>query len=338
MKIAVVYTVKNEERLLKQNILFHKAIGIEHFFVYLDNSTDHTEQSINDLPYVEINKSVSPKQYLNQTHLEKFTSKAEHHHTARQCLNTYNAKEKCEEKGIDWLISIDADELFIPSTSSFEDVKSFFQNIDEGVDIIDLKVFEALQRKKHYNNVFAEETIFKLTRKFNNRFEKIYKYIYNPIEKRTDKFFYWYGHFLGKSAIRVSSKVMPKNVHRYVKIDGTTIGRVNKGYVLHYHFYDAKDFIKKFNNFKKHPKNFISGARVGKLKLLLRDVVNFSGMDEQELEKYFCENLMFSEKEVKALQKNMYMFVLPRSLQAIGEITNVREVFEKRINTALDKH
>lgn len=328
MKIGIVYTVKNEERLLRKNILYHKAIGIDYFFVYLDSPTDNTEDSIKDLDYVDVQKSISSEKYKSLSYLEKFTSQAKEHHTARQCLNTFDAKQKCFDKKIDWLISIDADELFTPNLVENENGNTFFNNIPENIDVVNFKVYEALQRKVAYDNVFAEETLFKSRHIFKSRFEKLFKYIYNPFNKEYVKFSYWYGQHLGKAAIRVDSKIIPHNVHRYKNYNESKLQLINKGSLLHYHFYDAKDFIKKFENFKEHPNTFLSGNKVGNLKLLLRDVVNKTDMTIKQLEDYFVDNLMFSEKEVKNLMRNKLFFILPRKEKALKKIETVKAVFK----------
>ncbi|PHS62075.1 MAG: hypothetical protein COB12_11150 [Flavobacterium sp.] len=329
MKIGIVYTVKNEERLLRKNILYHKAIGIDYFFVYLDNPTDNTEDSIKDLEYVDVQKSISSEKYKSFSYLEKFTSQAKEHHTARQCLNTFDAKQKCLDKKINWLISIDADELFNPNIDENENGSTFFNKIPENIDVVNFKVYEALQRKVAYDNVFAEETLFKSRHVFKSRFEKLFKYIYNPFNKKYVKFPYWYGQHLGKAAIRVDSKIIPHNVHRYKNYDEGKLQLIDKGSLLHYHFYDAKDFIKKFENFKEHPNTFLSGNKVGSLKLLLRDVVNKSGMNEVALNDYFVNYLMFSEREVKKLLRDKLFFIFQRKEKSLQRINRVKKVIVK---------
>src|SRR5690554_2638693 len=108
MKIGLVITVKNEERILRQNLLYHKAIGVDKVFVYFDDSTDNGKTSISDLEFVEIADSVTEDLYRHIESLDDFFTQAKEHHTARQCLNTYDAIQKSKVSNIDWLISIDA--------------------------------------------------------------------------------------------------------------------------------------------------------------------------------------------------------------------------------------
>src|SRR5690606_24607418 len=126
--------------------------------------------------------------------LDKFTSQAGNHHTARQCLNTFDASQRAEKEGFDWLISIDADELVTTSENEISDLKSFFSNIDPAVDAVNFSVKEVLQAKKRYNNVFAEETRFKTIRNFKRYSENIFRTFYNPSNDKYEKYVYWYGH------------------------------------------------------------------------------------------------------------------------------------------------
>lgn len=333
MKIAIVITVKNEERILKNNLLYHNAIGVDKAFVYFDNTTDNGEETIENLDFVEINTSVGTEKYKHIPYLDKFISNSEEHHTARQCLNTYDAKCKCKDMGIDWLISLDADELIATSLEDISNLKLFFKNVKSNVDLVNFKTFEALQRQINYDNVFAKEVLFKATPSFKRRIDKVYKSFYNPGSHKQIKYSYWYGHTMGKGAIRVESNVIPHNVHRYKASDQTPINVLNSGFILHYHAYDAIDFIKKFTNFKDHPNTFLSGNNVESLKLLLIDVVNNSGYNKGELVKYFKENVMFNTSEVERLKRNKVFRFLPRKADSVIKITSVRDVFHLKINS-----
>lgn len=332
MSIAIVITVKNEARILRQNLLYHKAIGVKHAFVYFDDTTDDGKDVITNLDFVTISDSVKAEKYIDKPYLNKFTSKANDHHTARQCLNTYDAFRKCKSLGFDWLVSLDADELVCTSNEDASNFVSFLENIPQNVDLVHMKTIEVLSRKPAYENVFAEETLFKTQPNFGGRFKNISKDVYNPFTKKTVKYSYWFGQHMGKAALRVASDIVPRNVHRYVLKDGSAPNHIKAGYILHYHAYDIQDFIKKFTNFSNRPNTFLSGNKVNSLKLLLRDVVNKSELNQEELGQYFKKNLMFSESEVRYLQNNRYLWLFKRTIHPLQKITSVKHVFESKIN------
>ncbi|MEZ4802528.1 MAG: glycosyltransferase family 2 protein [Gelidibacter sp.] len=329
MKIALVLTVKNESRLLRYNLLYHQAVGITKAFVYFDGTTDDGKKTIQDLNFVAIQDSVSADKYIGLDFLHKFTSQAEEHHTARQCLNTYDAVQKCKDFGYDWLISIDADELIATESDVPSDLKSFFSDVDETIEMINFKTMEVLQQKENFGNVFSEADLFKTRKNFKYRGESIYREIYNPKLKINEKHHFWYGQTMGKAAIKVNSNLIPINVHRYQHIDGSKPKLINDGFVLHYHAYDAKDFIKKFKNFSNHPNHFLSGSRVEPLKLLLKDVVNNYGYSDEELKDYFNKYLLFDPKRVKQLLRNRKLKVLKRKQNSLKRISSAVLVFKK---------
>lgn len=330
MKIAIVITAKNEARILRSNILYHKEIGVCKAFIYLDNTSDTGKSSISDIDIVEISDSVVDE-YHDIKILEKFNQKANKHHTARQCLNTYDALQKSKKLGIDWLISIDADELVITDKDEVSDLKSFFSALNDSVDLVNFKPYEILQDERSYNNVFAEASYFKVVHKFSRRIDRIYKSFYNPFDKSYIKFSYWYGQHLGKAALKVNSKqeIIPKNVHRYVYVNGDEINKVSEKGMLHYHMFDAEDFIKKYRNFKDRPDHFLSGNKVESLKLLCREIVNSKHYSEEALNDYYESNVMFTKQEVSKMLANRNRFFLKRKEKAVIKITSVNKVFSK---------
>ncbi len=331
IKVAVVMTVKNEERILSANLQYHLAIGAQHLFVYFDATTDSGKASLSGLPNCSVFDSVASELYAEDVALEKFTSQAQEHHTARQCLNTYDAFLKCREMGIDWLISLDADELVATDLNEPSHLPSFFANLPPATEVVQLQTLEFLQDKRSYSNVFAEGEWFKATSSYPSRFERILKNFYNPFTKKQQRFNYWYGQHLGKAAIRVDRDLIPHNVHKFRLRNGHRPNTLKKGHILHYHAYDAQDFIKKFTNFSNHPDTFLSGNRVESIKLLLRDIVNSAGLSQDELEQYFADHLMFQASEIQKLKKNTYWGFIKRSQPAIVKVVSVTKTLVSKL-------
>lgn len=327
MKVAVVMTVKNEARLLRQNVLYHLGIGVHKIFIYLDQTTDNGAETIQDLEAVELNVSVAAKTYQDIPYLEKFWGNAQEHHTARQCLNTYDAMQKCQAEQIDWLISLDADELFLCSKDGLITIHEFFKAANkQDVDLINLKPMEVVARKMAYKNVMLEETLFKTQKNFQSKFDQIYHKIYDPYNNTHKTVSFWLGHTMGKAAIRVQSAVIPHNVHRYSSMDGELLKTISMGYLLHYHIYDFEDFIKKFQNFKEHPDTFLSGNKIEDLKSLWIRLVNDTNHSSEYLKRYFEENLLFGPDKLKHLQKTRVGNILKRRESAVITIDLPKQV------------
>ncbi len=327
MKVALVMTAKNEERLLKLNLEYHFALGLSKAYIYFDGATDGGPLSIKNMSGVVVQESVKVDKFKDLAFLDKFTDNAEEHHTARQCLNTYDATLKSREDGMDWLISIDADELIIVDKMKPVQLSALFDQLDPDVDLVHFDTREAVQQKIDYTNVFAEETLYKSAAHFKRTFERPVKNIDDPYQNKQVKISYWMGQFQGKSAIRVDSDLIPKNVHRYQREKGGKIKQVNRGLVLHYHAYDKADFHKKFTNFKDHPDHFIAGSDVGYIKKLWRDIVNSDSLDQKYIDTYFENNILFTEAEIKSMKKGL-LGLFPRSQPAFEKIMSVKKVFD----------
>lgn len=318
MRVALVMTVKNEERLLKQNVLYHLGIGVDMVFVYFDQTTDNGPKTLLNLERVEVLDSVKPEFYHDLPYLEKFWSNATEHHTARQCLNTYDALQKCKSRHIDWLISLDADELFLSSKDGSLSLEQFFKVANnKNIDIVNLRPLEVVARKMRYKNVMVEETLFKTQKNFSCKFDQIYQRIYDPYKNHYKTVSYWLGHTMGKAAIRVNSSVIPYNVHRYTSLSKFELKAASMGYLLHYHIYDSEDFIKKFKNFKERPTTFLSGNKIEYLKSLWIRLVNDKKNSTLYLESYFKSNLLFTDKKLRKLQRSRLGCILKRKESAI---------------------
>lgn len=330
MRVAVVMTVKNEERLLKQNVLYHLGIGIDMVFVYFDQTTDNGPKTLLNLEKVEVSDSVKPEIYLDLPYLEKFWSNAMEHHTARQCLNTYDALQKCKSRHIDWLISLDADELFLSSKDGSLSLEQFFEvSNKQNVDVINLRPLEVLAQKMAYKNVMLEETLFKTQKNFSSKFDQIYHRIYDPYNEHHKKVSYWLGHTMGKAVIRVNSSAIPYNVHRYTSLTEDELKTVSMGYLLHYHIYDFRDFINKFKNFKERPNTFLSGNKIEYLKSLWIQLVNDKANSRSYLETYFETNLLFNTTKLKRLHRTRLGNILKRKEPAITTIDLPKRILKK---------
>ncbi|MCK7589898.1 glycosyltransferase family 2 protein [Subsaxibacter sp. CAU 1640] len=297
------------------------GIGIYKVFIYLDGTEDNSADTLNDLQNIDIQNSVSAEKYRGFPFMEKFWGNANEHHTARQCLNTFDALRKCKEQGIDWLVSLDADELLITSNRDHIPFDDFFGDAKiKNADIVHLSTLEVVSQKMHYDFVMAEETLFKTRKNFKSKLDQIYIKLYDPY---TDTYFnrlFWFGHTMGKGILNVASDLIPENVHRYTKKDFSKPKVIKKGHVLHYHIYDSEDFIKKFDNFKDRSSTYLSGNDIQRIKRLWIRLVNDQAYGKKELEEYFKDNLLFNQQKLQALYKTRIFNVLKRREEAVIEI------------------
>ncbi len=321
-RIAFVITIKNERKLLRQNILYHHFLGVEHFFIFFDGTDDGSEETILDLPYVSRVNSIDPILYEGQAEIKEFIENYAEHHVARQCLNVYHAQQIAQKAGYDWLISLDADELLcVDFQASYPgQLVDFFDKIDPEFEMVRFTTFEIVQQKFTYKNVFEEATLFKKPG------VKLMHKVYDPSTRKLLNVRGFYGQTMGKAAVRTNVQAKHRTTHKFVGLDERDLKRTWQGYCLHYYGYDFDDFIKKYQNFRYHPDTWISGNRVEYIKRLWRNMVNQSDMSEEELRAYFERWVLYQPREISRLLKNKVLGVFPREPR-LTEIHSVRNAF-----------
>lgn len=323
MRLALIVTVKNERDLLRGNLLYHAYLGVEHFFVFSDDTTDDTLETIGDLPFVEIAPSVKPERYRHRPELAAYVAQAEQHHTARQNLNTFAAMEMARAQGFDWLIALDADELICLDldNSSSGLLNDFFAGIPEEIESVRFPTLEVVARQLDYEHVFTEEILFK------QQGVKFEHPIFNPYLQEIHIVKGFFGQTMGKSALRLTVEAKPKTTHHFVSLDDENLKVMKAGYLLHYNCYSFYDFMKKYKNFKHQPDTWLSGNKIDFQRRLWRNMVNDSRFSEDDMRIYYEKWMLFPEEEVEKLKQNRKWFGLMPQRPAIIEVTAVQKAF-----------
>ena len=105
--IVMTLLVKNEEQMLAQQIEFHHALGVDHFIVTDNNSTDGTPDIIRR--YQEKGWVVD----VIEEHATDYEQKA----WVDRMVELARAKHHA-----DWIINADADEFWLPACGSFPEL------------------------------------------------------------------------------------------------------------------------------------------------------------------------------------------------------------------------
>lgn len=113
--------VKNEEDILEENLIFHKAMGVDGFIVTDNNSTDKTP---------EILKKYEEKGWIKEIIQEKGNNYEQEVWVDRMIVS---ARDRFKA---DWVINADADEFWY---TSFGDLKKEFSNNTANVVICPMK-------------------------------------------------------------------------------------------------------------------------------------------------------------------------------------------------------
>jgi hypothetical protein len=112
VRFAISYTVKDESRMLPPAIDFHIAAGCSRIYVFWDGTSDGSEVLLSRYPSVLARNSITPSEVQDAPQwITKLLPWWERDLDVRKQINTYYAAKSAALEGIDWLISLDADEL-----------------------------------------------------------------------------------------------------------------------------------------------------------------------------------------------------------------------------------
>jgi len=323
MPIGLVMTIRNERPMLRRNLLYHRYLGVDKMYVYLDNCTDGSETTVEDLPYVSVGPNVDPELLRNHPGAEVYIQHPDHI-TARHSLNVIHTIDLAAAEGLDWLINIDPDELICPHADSIErdDLKRFFASIDADAESVLFMPFESCARRMEYADVFSEETLFtppgaKGTRE-----------VFDPMDGSTLSAELMLGHYTGKCAIRPVPGIVPRGPHDFVRPDRSRLRTEVRGLLLHYYLSGFSHFIRKFRNFSDRPDTWVSGKKVRQQKRLWRDLVNKSDFSEEQLRAYFERWVLVSPEEVSRRLRGRRILGIPVSKPTLVEIQAASNAFK----------
>ncbi len=130
MTFALVYTVKNEARLLPDAIRFHKQLGCTQFYVFFDGTTDELPSLLDGIPECICRNSVKPHEINDNSEWFEWTcANCDDWFDLRKQLNTYWAALHAKSLGIEWIGAIDPDELLTPDIKHNNVSKANFEKL-----------------------------------------------------------------------------------------------------------------------------------------------------------------------------------------------------------------
>ncbi len=322
MRIACVYTVKNEEEMLPQNIQYHRHLGATDFFVFLDHSTDRTKAILQNIPNVQIFENMRFDDLLTynikkpKLDLELIKERFDEHNGIRQVLNANMALELCVEQDIDWLINIDTDELVCLNSRTItkNNLTTYLEGMANDVGAV------------LFRNLEVVPTAIDPACNFSGQLFKNYldgdlselpkQEVENPYTgDKTPAGWYW-GHTSGKLTVRAQ----PGAYFRILTHNFQTNGKmVHANHLLHYNICSFRHFINKYQNFENFPEFTSLGRKVRPLRTLMVNLVNNGDYSEEYLRTYFKENILFAPDDIERARQ-LYK-------EAFLEISSVQTFF-----------
>ncbi len=291
--LGLVTTVKNEVRLLRRNLLYHRWLGVERVYVYDDGCEDGTGASVADLPDVLFLPTVPPDAYAGRPELEWVVAHHGDHVVSRQVLNTLDAQRRAEEDGLRWLLFSDVDELILPPGGARPGaLREHLAGLPAEVEAVRFLPLECVQdvmeRADPYDvGLFKDASV------------RIRRSCPDPLTRRMHRFDWIYGHKKGKSIVRLGLDAFPRNPHRFGHRDGRKLRERVERWVLHYKFSDFGGFLQ-HQRLHEYGTEDVVRVPIMPARLFFSQLARV--LDEEELARYYERWLLFSPAELFRLR------------------------------------
>jgi hypothetical protein len=234
-RVAIATTLRNAGAVLESFIAYHRAIDFAHLFLFFDDPADP------DLPRVRAMKGVTAiahdaalqEAWRTLPSFGQYGATVSSEVMSRQLLNLEYAMALACQMGFDWLLSIDADELFFaPGESVSEHFAALASTPIETVSYLN---YEAIPERDEIGDYFREADLFKLpVEPVRAQAGPALERAVRTFPQLRPKFFHFYNN--GKSAVRLSAAgLVPSGVHRFARTSGPVVSaRSPRQFVLHY--------------------------------------------------------------------------------------------------------
>ena len=216
--VAITTMLKNPGPLLESYLTYHLSTGFDHIFLFFDDPRDPAipeAQSYRNVTVIRNDESLRRKwEKTNQYNADKSVRDyVDSEVIARQVLNMEVALEMAVERGIDWLLHIDVDELFYSPSQS---VSEHFQSLaDHGISRAIYLNHEAIPESVDVRDPFRETTLFKRHPKtLNGRtITEEQQRLINECPQLPERFYFFYRN--GKPAVRAREGALPQGPHGF---------------------------------------------------------------------------------------------------------------------------
>ena len=296
---AIVTTLKNADHVLDSFIAYHLAIGFEHIFLFFDDPADpgiRRTAAYRNVTAIAHDAALRERwrglpQYGEQAPF------VDREVMARQVLNVELTMRLARERGFDWLLNIDSDELFFsPDESAAAHFNALSKQPAEAITYLN---YEALPERDDIGDFFCEVDLFKVPPELNRR--PITAAVVRAVKATPQfnpDFFNFYG--TGKSAVRLSAEGMqPNGVHGFVRRSGQWQAAESRRHsILHYACCGFDAFWTKYVTLGRFSdswwEKYDIAASIGRFHLDARDVV--ARGDREAARAFYRERVAMEDK------------------------------------------
>ena len=265
--IALALVIRDEERFLRDHLAFHRFMGIERAYVYLDRCRDGTAGIVDGFDWAE---AIPRDRHESEVHMSTFQTR---------CLA--DAADRARADGHDWLLHVDADEFARGPATRPEagGLNRLPDGLDAGTDQVILPPVDALPVRGQAPTHFTGLTLFQHR-------GILRRPMLDPVTGRRQTLTKRLGHTRGKAMVRLAADVRPASAHSWVDAaSGAALRSQRRGRLYHYVAVDARLWWEKHRKFSEYPATWAKGTAVSFPKQAWKEAA--PRMTEAEAEAYF---------------------------------------------------
>lgn len=281
MRLALVSCVRDEAELLPAFLAYHRALGVTRFYLYLDHSSDASE---------DVARSCADAVALRR-------DRTAAHLTLHQIACADDALARARAEGFDWLLHLDVDEFAFGGNAgegalARGDLRTLLSTTRPETEAVVLRTCEAVP------TVAGDGAPFWTLRDFLVD-AALERPVLDPTTQRLRRLDRWLGHDLGKSIVRVAADVQAATSHAWTRRQGVAlpeprpIPTERRG--RHYHFVvqGARHWREKYRKLASDPPHWPRGGRVPFPKQAWKEAALRLG--DAEAERYAREWVLVAE-------------------------------------------
>jgi hypothetical protein len=298
--MSIVSTIKASLSEIIEFIEYHLGLGVQHFYIYLDDSDDVTTSNVLSIRYADHITTIncSSAYWFVAHHIARPDSVER-----RQTLNAMNALDCARTRGDTWIAHIDVDEYIYLSGCSLAELLASSQN----ADVIRMGVYEAIpnslaeHRKidiRYFKHIPFDIAIrhsgypfmTAIRHRGLHQFYRVLFFVFGRLANVPgfNRGFYnfYNAHSIGKSITRVSEAVHSLNLHGPSFKEGyrPKLTCFQKCFLLHFESHSFDAWLKKWSR-RSLPEGYAAGLD-GRQKQIW-DIFQSDQSDIQNLESVY---------------------------------------------------
>jgi hypothetical protein len=313
---AIVTTLRNAGPVLDSFVVYHRVVGFSHMFLFFDDPDDPDLRRAGAMPGVTAtpHDGALRKTWRDLRSYPRLNGFVDSEVMARQQLNVELAMGLARASGHEWLLSIDADELFF---SPGESVAQHFESLAAtAYETISYPNYEAVPTRDDIHDFFRKVDLFKPPPALAQSFLiPALRHAEQTISQLKPYFHYYLN---GKSAVRLTADTLePAGVHRFQRSVGATNNASSTGnFILHYPICGFDAFWTKYITLGRFPDKWWGTEPVGPFHRDSREVV-LSG-DRDRSRAFYQARIAISDAHlVERLLRSGVLVRLPQPRQII---------------------